>query len=102
MKKEIFSTHGRSTLNGNRAEGLKTSFEVVRPGGGFYVFPKSPIQPAARFVELALEHNVLVIPGNVFSEGDTHFRISYARSEDTLARAVRALSDLADQVPNRV
>ena len=79
-------------------EGLKDHFEVVRPGGGFYIFPKAPIQPAAKFVEMALERNVLVIPGKVFSEHDTHFRISYARREEELARGVEILRDLAGRI----
>lgn len=79
-------------------DGLKREFEVVRPTGGFYFFPKSPIEPATRFVELAGERNVLLIPGNVFSEQDTHFRISYARGLDVLARGVELLCDLAREL----
>jgi len=81
--------------------GLETEFDVVRPSGGFYIFPRSPIQPASKFVEYALDANVLIIPGSVFSEQDTHFRISYARSEDELARAVEILCTLARKLRNR-
>jgi len=80
--------------------GLKDHFEVIRPTGGFYIFPKSPVMPASEFVEVALEHNVLVIPGNVFSEKDTHFRISYARSEDELRRGLEVLCRLAQEAQN--
>lgn len=80
--------------------GLKTDFEIVKPGGGFYLFPRSPVQPATRFVELALDHNVLIIPGNVFSDQDTHFRISYARPEPQLAQAVEILCTLAQSCGN--
>jgi len=30
----------------------------------------------------AIEKNVLIIPGNVFSDRDTHFRISYATTDE--------------------
>lgn len=78
--------------------GLKTEFEIVKPGGGFYIFPKSPLPSGAKFVELALENNVLIIPGNVFSQRDSHFRISYARSEADLTKAVEILCRLAREV----
>ena len=44
---------------------------------------------ASEFVTKAIENNVLIIPGNVFSERDTHFRISYATTDEKLARDAR-------------
>jgi aspartate aminotransferase/aminotransferase len=38
---------------------------------------------------------VLVIPGGVFSERDTHFRISYAASREDLRRGIDILNRLA-------
>ncbi|MHC4610012.1 MAG: pyridoxal phosphate-dependent aminotransferase, partial [Planctomycetota bacterium] len=65
---------------------LQATFEFVRPSGGFYVFPKVPagFDSSTAFVEKAIANNVLVIPGNVFSERDTHFRISYAVTDEKL------------------
>ena len=34
----------------------------------------------------AIENNVLIIPGNVFSSQDTHFRISYATGDEKLSQ----------------
>ena len=63
-------------------EGLRGRFELVKPEGAFYIFPKAPGGlSASEFVTRAIENNVLVIPGNVFSERDTHFRISFATTE---------------------
>ena len=76
-------------------EGLRKRFEVVKPEGAFYIFPKAPAgQTASAFVARAIENNVLVIPGNVFSEKDTHFRISYATSDEKLARGCEILCSL--------
>jgi aspartate aminotransferase/aminotransferase len=76
--------------------GLKGSFDVVRPEGAFYIFPKAPAGlTATQFVEKAIENNVLVIPGNVFSATDTHFRISYATTDERLADGCSILSRLA-------
>jgi aspartate aminotransferase/aminotransferase len=76
---------------------LSPAFELARPGGGFYFFPRVPdrFSNATEFVEAAVEHNVLVIPGSVFSERDTHFRLSYATSDDNLERGCDILCDLA-------
>jgi aspartate aminotransferase/aminotransferase len=76
-------------------EGLKDYFEVIRPGGAFYIFPKAPGDSGQAFVRRAIENNVLIIPGNIFSRRDTHFRISYAADERTLERGIEALRKLA-------
>jgi len=75
--------------------GLKEKFEVVKPSGGFYIFPKAPGGDAKAFVEKALQKDVLIIPGNVFSEKNTHFRISYARDEATIRKGIERLVDIA-------
>lgn len=77
-------------------EMLSRKFEVVKPGGAFYIFPKSPTGISATdFVATAIEKNVLIIPGNVFSERDTHFRISYATSDEKLKKGCEILCSLA-------
>jgi aspartate aminotransferase/aminotransferase len=75
-------------------EGLKDKFEVVRPGGAFYAFVRAPGGRASEFAEKAIANNVLVIPGNVFSEKDTHFRISYATSDEKIKQGVEILRKL--------
>jgi aspartate aminotransferase len=72
-------------------EGLKDKFEIVKPAGAFYAFVKAPDGKAGKFVEKAITNNVLVIPGNVFSEKDTHFRISYATSDDKIRKGIEIL-----------
>jgi aspartate aminotransferase/aminotransferase len=77
-------------------ERLSRKFEVVRPDGAFYIFPKAPAGgTAGDFVARAIENNVLIIPGNVFSERDTHFRISYATTDEKLAAGCDVLCSLA-------
>ena len=78
-------------------EQLADDFEIVRPSGGFYVFPKAPtrFESATAFVKQAIQQNVLIIPGEVFSERDTHFRISYAAPDETLRRGCEILRSLA-------
>jgi aspartate aminotransferase/aminotransferase len=45
-------------------------------------------------VKRAIENNLLIIPGNVFSGRDTHFRISYAASMATIERGLEVLAKL--------
>lgn len=79
---------------------LREDYEVAVPGGAFYVFPKAPWGTGETFVNRAItEHQLLIIPGNVFSRRDTHFRISYAASDAVIDRGIDALKKLAQQTP---
>jgi aspartate aminotransferase/aminotransferase len=76
-------------------EGLKDYYEFEPPGGAFYMFPKSPRGSGTEFVTQAIENNVLIIPGNIFSRQDTHFRLAYAADDATLERGIEVLRKLA-------
>lgn len=78
-------------------EGLKDSFDIVKPGGAFYMFPRLKHGDASAFVEKAIENKVLIIPGNVFSELNQNFRISFATDENTLKRGIDILNRLAKE-----
>jgi aspartate aminotransferase len=72
--------------------GLKGHYEFETPGGAFYLFTKVPRGTATEFVTKCVEHNLLVIPGGVFSHRDTHVRISYAATDETLRKGVDVLN----------
>ncbi|MCH2144720.1 MAG: aminotransferase class I/II-fold pyridoxal phosphate-dependent enzyme [Phycisphaerales bacterium] len=94
MKEEVASYEGRRDLVMER---LGAVTEVVVPGGAFYAFIKVPEHlgiSGTTFVERAIERGVLIIPGAVFSDRDTHFRLSYAVAEDLLVRGLDILVDL--------
>ena len=76
-------------------DGLRDRFELVRPGGAFYLFAKAPWGTATEFVTEAIRNNLLIIPGTVFSRRDTHFRISYAADDRTLERGIEILNRVA-------
>jgi len=77
------------------ADGLADDYELVRPGGAFYAYPKLPWGTGMEFVQRAIENNLLVIPGNIFSRHDTHFRISYAAPDEVIERGIEVLVKLA-------
>ncbi|HET6427663.1 MAG TPA: aminotransferase class I/II-fold pyridoxal phosphate-dependent enzyme [Phycisphaerae bacterium] len=77
-------------------DALAEPFGLIKPGGAFYAFVPAPEgETGTEFVERAIAANVLIIPGNVFSRRDTHFRISYATSDEKLARGLDILAGLA-------
>jgi aspartate aminotransferase/aminotransferase len=58
------------------------------------VFPRVPRGNGTDFVARAIEKNLLIIPGKIFSKHDTHFRISYAADDATLDRGIEILREL--------
>jgi len=79
--------------------GLAGRYDVVTPRGAFYVFPRAPWGTGTEFVRAAIDENLLIIPGNIFSSRDSHFRISYAASDETIDRGINVLRRLAERKP---
>lgn len=67
---------------------------MAAPGGAFYAFVPVPQKLGLRsrevFEKLAAQ-NLLVVPGDVFSTRDTHFRLSFATSKGTLERGLEII-----------
>lgn len=61
------------------------SFE--KPGGAFYLFPKSPMKDDLTFVRLLQEENILTVPGSGFG-GPGFFRIAYCVSDAAIEGAL--------------
>ena len=75
---------------------LSGHFEIGPPDGAFYLWAKAPNGLSGTdFVERAIAANVLIIPGAVFSERDSHFRICYTVPNETLERGAEVLCGLA-------
>ena len=73
---------------------LGNDYDIRGSGGAFYLFIKSPRGTGTEFTKRAIENGLLVIPGEVFSKKDTHFRVSFAAENETLERGVEALKRL--------
>jgi aspartate aminotransferase len=69
-------------------------YEMVKPQGAFYMFPKSPVKDDVEFVKTLQEELVLAVPGIGFG-GPGHFRISYCIDDRTLAGALNGLRKTA-------
>lgn len=75
--------------------GLSDLYELATPGGAFYAFPKAPWGTGTEFVSAAIERELLIIPGGIFSGRDTHFRISYAAPDAVIDRGIEVLRTIA-------
>ena len=76
--------------------GLKEVTEVTKPGGAFYIFPKAPGGDGDAFGKLAIENNLLIIPGSVFSDRNSHLRFSFAAPDDTIRKGIEIFKRISD------
>lgn len=75
---------------------LGGTFEIGPPDGAFYLWAKTPEGfTGTSFVEKAIANNVLIIPGGVFSERDTHFRMCYTVPDAKLRAGAEVLCRIA-------
>ena len=65
----------------------RIGYEVVKPQGAFYLFPKSPIVDEVEFVKKLARDKVLVVPGRGFG-CPGYFRISYCLPDSVLEGSI--------------
>ncbi len=75
---------------------VKIGFEVVKPEGAFYLFPKTPIPDDMSFVQAAQKHNILIVPGSGFGLPG-YFRIAYCVSKEIIQNSLPAFTKLAQE-----
>jgi aspartate aminotransferase len=68
-------------------------YQLVRPQGAFYIFPKSPIDDVA-FVHALQAKHILTVPGSGFGTAG-HFRIAYCVEDRTIERAMDGFRTVA-------
>ncbi|MHC4479774.1 MAG: pyridoxal phosphate-dependent aminotransferase [Planctomycetota bacterium] len=75
--------------------GLSDKFNLAKPQGAFYAFVEAPGGDGDAFCGRAIERSLLLIPGSVFSERKTHFRLSFAAEDAEIEEGVEVLRSLA-------
>ena len=78
------------------AELTSMGYQVTRPQGAFYMFPKSPIENDIEFVNSLQEYNVLTVPGHGFGRPG-YFRISYCVEDRVLLGALEGFQKIASR-----
>ena len=76
---------------------VSLGFEVVKPAGAFYLFPKSPIPDDVAFAQMAARHGLLIVPGSGFGRPG-YFRLAYCLPKETILRSLPVFTALAREV----
>ena len=76
-------------------------YEVVRPGGTFYIFPKALEEDAVAFCNKAKEYDLILVPADNFG-APGYFRMAYCIDTEKVKRAITVLEKFTkEQYPNR-
>ncbi|HOQ44611.1 MAG TPA: pyridoxal phosphate-dependent aminotransferase [Bryobacteraceae bacterium] len=65
----------------------RIGYEVTKPQGTFYLFPKSPIPDDLAFIRLLLQEGVMAVPGSGFGRPG-YFRLSLTVPLETVKRSI--------------
>ncbi|MBQ8148175.1 MAG: pyridoxal phosphate-dependent aminotransferase [Lachnospiraceae bacterium] len=74
----------------------RIGYEIVEPGGTFYMFPKALEENAAAFCERAKQHDLLLVPSDSFG-CPGHFRICYCIPTEKVERSIPVFEALAKE-----
>lgn len=69
---------------------VKLGFEVVKPGGTFYIFPKALEEDAVAFSKKALKYDLILVPADSFG-CPGYFRMAYCIDTEKVERSLAAL-----------
>ena len=69
-------------------------FEVERPGGTFYIFPKALEEDANAFCMRARQYDLLLVPSDTFGVKG-YVRLAYCIDTEKVERSLPALEKLA-------
>ncbi len=99
VSKALYDTADLSVYETNKnilyTELTKMGFDIVEPGGTFYMFPKALEEDAIAFSNKAKELDLLLVPSDTFGVPG-HFRISYCIPTEKVQRSIPVFQKLAD------
>jgi len=71
-------------------------YQIIKPQGAFYLFPKAPIEDDVAFVKELQSKRILVVPGRGFGKPG-HFRIAYAVEMKTIEKSLPGFKEVAEK-----
>lgn len=74
---------------------VDAGFEVVKPMGTFYIFPKSPIPDDIKFVRTMQKHHILGVPGIGFGKAG-YFRLAYCVDMEVIEGSRRYFKEIGE------
>jgi aspartate aminotransferase len=75
---------------------MAMGYQLVKPQGAFYIFPKTPIADDVAFVKALQAKNILTVPGRGFGTPG-HFRIAYCVEDRTIERSMHGFRAVAKE-----
>ena len=71
-------------------------YQLVKPQGAFYLFPKAPIEDDVAFVKELQSKRILTVPGRGFGKPG-YFRIAYAVNRKVIEGALPGFKEVAEK-----
>jgi aspartate aminotransferase len=71
-------------------------YQLVKPQGAFYLFPKAPIEDDVAFVRELQSKRILTVPGRGFGKPG-YFRIAYAVDKKVIEGALPGFKEVAEK-----
>jgi len=71
-------------------------YQVVKPQGAFYLFPKAPIEDDVAFVKDLQAKKILTVPGRGFGKPG-YFRIAYAVEKRMIEKSLPGFKEVAEK-----
>jgi len=71
-------------------------FEVVKPQGTFYIFPKALEESSIDFCNKAKEYDLLLVPGDTFG-CPGYFRMAYCIDTEKVKRSMPVLRKFVEE-----
>jgi len=71
-------------------------YQVVKPQGAFYLFPKTPIEDDVAFIKELQSKRILTVPGRGFGKSG-YFRIAYAVEKRVIEGALPGFKEIAEK-----
>jgi aspartate aminotransferase len=75
---------------------MSFGYEVVKPQGAFYLFPKAPIEDDVAFVKELQSKRILTVPGRGFGKPG-YFRIAYAVDKKVIEAALPGFKEVVEK-----
>lgn len=72
-------------------------YDVIKPEGAFYLFPKSPLEDDVAFVSKLRDKLILTVPGVGFG-GPGYFRIAYCVSDETIEGSLEGFQEAIKEI----
>jgi aspartate aminotransferase len=69
-------------------------YQVVKPQGAFYIFPKAPIEDDVAFVKDLQSKRILTVPGRGFGKPG-YFRIAYCVEKQMIEKSLPGFGEIA-------